>query len=147
MSVPCFNTYIFTEESTTRLSAIPSSNVCPKCGYIKKSGKLSCCAHGGAWFKNCGDVGDRKVNHTWIEGVKSCKDFLSSASVESSLQAMFHNVKVNPHLLNNTKSEDGEDERITMYRLSGVSYSNIDDFKGCVGLAQMLVSMSILFII
>ena len=27
---------------------------------MEKSGKLSCCARGGAWFNNCGDAGDAK---------------------------------------------------------------------------------------
>ena len=46
---------------------------CPKCGTTKKSGKLSCCARGGAWFKKCGDGGDTKFEHTWTEGIQACK--------------------------------------------------------------------------
>merc|ERR1711874_274790 len=46
---------------------------CSKCGKIKKTGKLSCCFSGGAWFKNCGDAGDTKFDHTWTDGVKACK--------------------------------------------------------------------------
>ena len=49
------------------------SPVCLECGTIKKSGKRSCCARGGAWFKNCGDVGDTKSDHTWAEGIQACK--------------------------------------------------------------------------
>ena len=50
-------------------------DLCPKCGAIKKSGERerSCCARGGAWFKNCGDVGDTKFDHTWAEGIQACK--------------------------------------------------------------------------
>ena len=50
-----------------------SSSGCPKCGAIKKSGKHSCCARGGAWFNNCGDIGDTKLDHTWAEGILTCK--------------------------------------------------------------------------
>ena len=49
---------------------------CPKCGTTKTSGRLSCCARGGAWFKNCGDVGDAKFSHSWIEGIQACKSKL-----------------------------------------------------------------------
>ena len=45
---------------------------CPKCGSFK-SGRYTCCAPGGAWFKNCGSPGDSKFEHTWSEGVEACK--------------------------------------------------------------------------
>merc|ERR1719305_693079 len=47
-------------------------NTCPKCGIIKKLNKLSCCARGGAWFNKCGDGGDSKFDHTWLEGIQAC---------------------------------------------------------------------------
>ena len=53
-------------------------SVCPVCGTSKKSGMLSCCARGGAWFNDCGDVGDTKFNHTWAEGMQTCKSRLLS---------------------------------------------------------------------
>ena len=65
--------------SGTRTSplAIPTTTVsvstCPKCGSTNKSGKLSCCARGGAWFKKCGDAGDTQFDHTWSEGIHACK--------------------------------------------------------------------------
>ena len=46
---------------------------CSKCGIIKKSGQLSCCARGGAWLNNCGDPGDSSFEHTWIEGIEACE--------------------------------------------------------------------------
>ena len=46
---------------------------CPKCGTFRKSGRVSCCAPGGAWFKNCGGGGKRHVGHRWFEGVEACK--------------------------------------------------------------------------
>ena len=53
------------------------SKTCPKCVAIKKSKKLSCCARGGSWYKNCGDEGDSKFDHTWYEGAEACKGKLT----------------------------------------------------------------------
>ena len=47
--------------------------VCPKCGTTKKSGKLSCCARDGSWFKKCGNAGDKQFHYTWAEGVQACQ--------------------------------------------------------------------------
>ena len=47
--------------------------MCPNCGTFKRSGRVSCCAPGGAWYKNCGDAGSRKSDHSWFEGVEACK--------------------------------------------------------------------------
>ena len=49
------------------------SLLCPACGVMKKSGKTSCCGLGGSWFEDCGSVGDAKLDHTWNEGIRSCK--------------------------------------------------------------------------
>merc|ERR1719460_3223804 len=57
-------------------TTIPSSE-CSKCGYIKKSGQFSCCVRGGAWFKNCGNPGDSKFDHTWLQGLHACKKITS----------------------------------------------------------------------
>ena len=59
----------------TSTLAIASTNAitCAKCGSFKKSGRASCCAPGGAWFKNCGVAGNRNVHHKWFEGVAACK--------------------------------------------------------------------------
>ena len=46
---------------------------CPKCGTNKASGKISCCARGGAWFKKCGDADDTEFDHTWAEGTQACE--------------------------------------------------------------------------
>ena len=53
--------------------AIMVESTCLKCGTSKKSGKRTCCARGGAWFKNCGDAGDEKFEHTWAEGIRVCQ--------------------------------------------------------------------------
>ena len=49
------------------------TGVCSKCGFVKTSGKRSCCARGGAWFKNCGDSKNIKFDHTWAQGIQACK--------------------------------------------------------------------------
>ena len=54
---------------TTRTPA--ASPKCRKCGRILKTGKFSCCARGGSWFKKCGDD-DGRFDHTWSEGVQAC---------------------------------------------------------------------------
>ena len=41
------------------------------------SHKYNCCARGGDWFKNCGDAGDTKFDHTWVEGVQACEGYAS----------------------------------------------------------------------
>ena len=48
-------------------------SVCPRCGTIGKSGKMSCCGRGGAWFKHCGGAVNTKRQHTWYEGIQACK--------------------------------------------------------------------------
>ena len=73
---------------------------CPNCGIAKKSGKGSCCAPGGAWFKNCGDAGDTKFDHTWTEGVQACKDVETSFAVESPRQAMLRYGGLTAHPVN-----------------------------------------------
>ena len=47
-------------------------SVCRKCGTIGKSNKVSCCARGGSWFKDCGSAANVKLRHTWHEGIQAC---------------------------------------------------------------------------
>ena len=49
------------------------AKTCSKCGINEKSDKRSCCAPGGAWFKNCGSARNRTIDHTWVEGVEACR--------------------------------------------------------------------------
>ena len=46
---------------------------CPNCGTFRKSGRVSCCAPGGAWFKHCGGLGTSNVDYSWDDGVATCK--------------------------------------------------------------------------
>jgi len=59
--------------------AIHTMPRCPACGTFKKSGRKSCCAPGGAWFKNCGGAHNNNVDHSWLEGVAACKHPTTSA--------------------------------------------------------------------
>ena len=63
--------------TTPPITAKPSAT-CPKWTIIKKSKKLSCCARGGAWFNQCGEEGDSKFDHTWLEGEQACKGKLTT---------------------------------------------------------------------
>ena len=58
---------------TLAVATTTISPVCPKCGTIHKSGKISCCGRGGSWFKNCGTAGNTQLEHTWQEGIRACK--------------------------------------------------------------------------
>ena len=60
----------------------PAQKSCAKCGIIKVSGKPSCCAHGGAWFRKCGKGESKKFAYTWTEGAQSCGGFVGSVSGE-----------------------------------------------------------------
>ena len=46
---------------------------CPKCATFPKSGRVSCCAPGGAWHNSCGGAANTNVDHRWFEGTKACK--------------------------------------------------------------------------
>ena len=73
-----FSCLLCTDAPTGRTTASASQfantngNGCPKCA-TNMAGKRSCCARGGAWFKNCGDAGDMKGYYTWAEGIEACK--------------------------------------------------------------------------
>ena len=71
-----------TTTSASAVSSKISSKLCLKCGSIKKSGKLSCCARGGAWFKKCGDAGDSKFDHTWFDGIQACTGVAGKVQVQ-----------------------------------------------------------------
>ena len=62
------------------------SPACLKCGTIKKSGKASCCGRGGSWFGNCGVGGNIKLDHTWYEGIQTCKTLpQSNTAIEQQI--------------------------------------------------------------
>ena len=73
------------------MAATRTSPVCLKCGIVKKSGKLSCCGHGGSWFGNCGSDGNSKLGHTWHEGIRVCKDRQFQAAMVQQLHSFQSN--------------------------------------------------------
>ena len=132
---------IVTEISTTTGSfAVSGSNGCVKCGMSKKSGKRSCCARGGAWFKNCGDAGDKKFDHTWVEGIQACEGY-ASFSVEA--QVMRH-VGIIPHVLNISKSRNTTKQNADIDFFSSVSNAGTRSYEDYV---RLTVGNCILFII
>merc|ERR1711937_642825 len=57
-------TPIITSVSTPAITSTTTNMItCPKCGTFKKSGRVSCCAPGGAWYRNCGGASNRNVAH------------------------------------------------------------------------------------
>ena len=62
-----------TISSLTTAGVASSTIQCQNCGTFKKSGRVSCCATGGTWYKKCGDAGNRSAGHSWLEGVEACK--------------------------------------------------------------------------
>ena len=91
----CINGRIDVElPAKSSLSKVSGSSGCLKCGTSKKSGKLSCCVRGGAWFKRCGDAGDAQFDHTWSEGMQACKGSATSIPIDISSQVMLRDVAV-----------------------------------------------------
>ena len=66
-----------TPTETYRMTGLSAVNIsgCAKCGTTK-AGKRSCCARGGTWFENCGQAGDTQFDHTWTDGIETCKSRL-----------------------------------------------------------------------
>merc|ERR1711934_1085350 len=50
-----------------------NANGCPKCGKFGKSGRVSCCAPGGAWYKKCGSAKNKNVQYKGSQGTDACK--------------------------------------------------------------------------
>ena len=63
-----------------------TTSLCPECGIIRKTGKLSCCARGGSWFRTCSAAGDTSLGHTWKEGIAVCKARQSRVAVHHASQ-------------------------------------------------------------
>ena len=116
----------------TSPATVNRSNWCLKCVQTQKSGKRSCCARGGAWFKNCGDASGTEFDHTWAEGIQACKGIGSLISVKSSLQGILHHVEHNAYPVN-----DGKSRKVT--HTGGAPYTSAVDFIDCVLLVKVAV--------
>ena len=69
--------------ASTAITTSVRTVTCPKCGMFSKSGRVSCCAPGGAWYKKCGGAGNSNVEHRWFEGVAACQRKLEIDDMES----------------------------------------------------------------
>merc|ERR1711981_224993 len=90
-----------------------NSLTCSKCGKFKKSGRASCCAPGGSWFKDCGTSGNKKskkFDHTWFEGIQARKSKWASKSAfaAASFAAMNAAEKYVFNFANNTAKPSHE---------------------------------------
>ena len=123
------------------------SSGCSKCGIVKQSGKRSCCARGGAWFKKCGDVGDSDFDHTWVDGIQSCKDFVRSSSVESPSLVMLNYGQTNSQSANTSRLPNTTHQQENIYPTVNVSDTSTADYAVCVELTKIIVCTILLFII
>lgn len=53
-----------------------------------------------------------EFDHTWVEGIQTCKDVANTSSVEQLLQAMLHRAGIIDHPMNTDQPENG-DKRLT----------------------------------
>ena len=111
---------------------------CSECA-INKAGKRSCCARGGAWFKDCGDVGDTKFGHTWAEGIQACKDFATSALADTASKAI-----LGARAIVDSQSRNEDKLKENVYIRSGMAESGATDYADCFRLSR--TSLSILMI-
>ena len=132
-------TTITTATTTTSASAV-STKVCPKCGSTRTSGKLSCCARGGAWFKNCGDGDDPKFDHTWVQGIQACQTFVNSNAVKLPSLAMFHQERTNAKPQNTLQQEQND-----IYSTGSDVLTT--DSQDCVELSAVAAWVGVLFTI
>ena len=116
-------------------TTVARRNTCSKCRSTKKSGKLSCCARGGAWFKNCGDAGERKFDHTWAEGIQACKGFWPNVPFKAAGR---HVGLINTRV-NMTKSRNCSHQQAKAYRRGSMSNVAAADSTDYIRLAKMTV--------
>merc|ERR1712025_328882 len=69
--------------ASTTPAVAAANKVCSKCGKFTKSGRVSCCAPGGAWYQKCGGTANNKFEYSWIEGVEACKPTVETTVVAS----------------------------------------------------------------
>jgi hypothetical protein len=56
------------------------------CGFIKRSGKRSCCGRGGSWFGKCGGTKSKSA-YTWFTGIQACKPRFKSKKASKVSEA------------------------------------------------------------
>ena len=122
-----------------RRPVVRKKRVCAKCGIVKKSGKLSCCARGGAWFKKCGDFGDTLFDHTWHEGIQACKGAAASMNI-------LRHTGVDVYPLDTVQSGNTQ-QQTNVGHAGSMSSKGTRYFEGCTRPVKIVVYISVLFII
>ena len=111
-------------------------DVCAKCA-TNKAGKRSCCARGGAWFKNCGDVGGTKSDHTWVEGMRSCERVDVEATLKPRFQGMRSRAGVDDYPLVTIESQNTSQRQTLISHTNTVSRDGlIEASRDCVDLER-----------
>ena len=121
-----------------------SSSGCPRCGIIQKSNTLSCCARGGAWFKQCGDVGDAQLHHTWSEGIQACKGFVKSIPKALPQHVVLHRMSAIVHLVGTAQARNATAKNTNRSRLHSVPN---DSTTNCAGIPKVAVRMAAVLIL
>ena len=118
------------------------------CTSVKNFGKTSCCAPGGAWFKNCGDAGDTKFDHTWAEGIQACKGAADSVPVLSQRRVATHHSGVIAYPLGTAQLDGPTPQDLRdMEPLSVISNGGIEDSIDCGRCARADLYLCSLFIV
>ena len=131
----------------TEAPTTTSSSGCAKCGTTKRSGRRSCCAHGGDWFKNCGNAGDTKFDHTWAEGIQACNGFGPSVSVKTPLQVMSRDMGGTVYSLHTAKSGNDTQCHTGICTEGGMLNAGNTDSADLVGLTKVVDCMAIIMLL
>ena len=121
--------------ATMDLSTLSNIDGCLKCGTAKNSGKRSCCAHGGTWFKACGNVGDAKFDHTWVDGIRACKGPSTLVSIKSPQRAVRHAGDF-VYRWNTAQPLIGAHRHKNMSRVDKMPSADSTENKDCTGIAK-----------
>ena len=130
---------LFTDSPIATRLSFTSTSSCAKCGTIKKSGKRSCCARGGAWFKNCGTDDDTKFDHTWIEGINSCIAFGSSDLLTTTKKVVPLHARFFAHPMNTSQMRSSNQEDTNVHHASSMSNDGTANPGRFVELTQITV--------
>ena len=133
--------------TTTSVSAVRGKR-CPKCG-VKKSGTLSCCARGGAWFNNCGDEESVNADHTWTDGIQACKGSVSLFLKNNQQPQIILRNEPTHAPLNDTRTRNDHRQKTIDFIIlkSGMSTVGTRNFEGFCSLSKVTVFISILSIV
>ena len=143
------NEHIYTPTATTTTI----SSVCPKCGIIAKTRKISCCGRSGSWFGNCASAGNAKLHHTWYEGIRACKARAQS-KIAFAQQANARRQKRNSSSSNDVDMINlkavatvNTSNNILMNSVTSTSASTLITVQGCENLLKFAAQIILLLMI